>query len=151
LVHRAPAQGAGPPDLMGSSGGAAVAGRLIEREVEVLSTLLGEPERPFVAILGGAKVSDKLAVIDSLIDRVDAFAPGAEPVLPEPSYEDADTRSPTHLSGSHAGAAARAAGAQQLMLTHLWPRVDPWVVDREGSEAFGAPVTLAAVDLTVTV
>jgi phosphoglycerate kinase len=64
------------PDLMRSSGRAAVAGRLVEREVEVLSTLLHEPDRPYVAILGGAKVSDKLAVIDSLIDRVDALLIG---------------------------------------------------------------------------
>jgi ribonuclease BN (tRNA processing enzyme) len=82
---------------------------------------------------------------------VDAFAPGAELVLSEASYEDADVRSPIHLSGSQAGAAARAAGAQNLVLTHLWPRVDRSVVDREGSEAFGAAVTLAAVDLTVPV
>ena len=82
---------------------------------------------------------------------VDAFAPGAELVLSEASYEHADRRSPIHLSGKQAGAGARAAGAQQLVLTHLWPRVDPAVVVEEGSEAFGAPVTLAAVDLTLPV
>jgi phosphoglycerate kinase len=54
----------------------AAAGRLMQREVEVLSGLLEGPEEPFVAILGGAKVSDKLAVIDSLIDRVDALLVG---------------------------------------------------------------------------
>ena len=75
-VHRAHASVDALPDLMRSSGRAAVAGRLVEREVEVLSTLLHEPDRPYVAILGGAKVSDKLAVIDSLIDRVDALLIG---------------------------------------------------------------------------
>lgn len=75
-IHRAHASVDALPDLMRSSGRAAVAGRLVEREVEVLSTLLREPDRPYVAILGGAKVSDKLAVIDSLIDRVDALLIG---------------------------------------------------------------------------
>jgi ribonuclease BN (tRNA processing enzyme) len=82
---------------------------------------------------------------------VDAFAPGAELVLSEASYEHADRRSPIHLSGRQAGAAARAARAQRLVLTHLWPRVDPAVVGAEGSDAFGDDVTLASVDLTLPV
>jgi phosphoglycerate kinase len=52
------------------------AGRLMQREVEVLSRLLERPDEPFVAILGGAKVSDKLGVIDALVDRVDALLIG---------------------------------------------------------------------------
>ncbi len=54
----------------------AAAGRLMQREVEILSRLLEGPEEPFVAILGGVKVSDKLAVIDALLDRVDALLVG---------------------------------------------------------------------------
>jgi phosphoglycerate kinase len=54
----------------------AAAGRLMQREIEALRRLLEEPEEPFVAILGGAKVSDKLAVIDALLDRVDALLVG---------------------------------------------------------------------------
>jgi phosphoglycerate kinase len=54
----------------------AAAGRLMQKEVEVLSRLLEGPDEPFVAILGGAKVSDKLGVIGSLIDRVDALLVG---------------------------------------------------------------------------
>ena len=82
---------------------------------------------------------------------VDAFAPDADVVLSEASYVHSDRRSPIHLSGREAGAAARSAGAQRLILTHLWPQVDPAAVIEEGSEAFGAAATLAAVDLSITI
>jgi phosphoglycerate kinase len=75
-VHRAHASVSALPELMLASGRAAVAGRLLEREVEVLSDLLNEPARPYIAILGGAKVSDKLATITTLLDRVDALLIG---------------------------------------------------------------------------
>ena len=52
------------------------AGRLLQREVEVLSKLLHGPETPYVAVLGGVKVSDKLGVIEGLIERVDALLIG---------------------------------------------------------------------------
>jgi phosphoglycerate kinase len=75
-AHRAHASVSALPELMIASGRPAVAGRLIQREVEVLSGLLDEPARPYVAILGGAKVSDKLATIGALLDRVDALLIG---------------------------------------------------------------------------
>ncbi|WP_433529060.1 phosphoglycerate kinase [Micromonospora sp. CA-263727] len=53
-----------------------VAGRLVLREVEVLSTLTGNPERPYVVVLGGSKVSDKLAVIEALLPTVDRLLIG---------------------------------------------------------------------------
>src|SRR5262249_25049190 len=75
-AHRPHASVRALPELMLASGRPAGAGRLVQHEVEVLGGLLGEPERPYVAILGGAKVSVKLAVIDALIERVDALLVG---------------------------------------------------------------------------
>lgn len=54
----------------------AVSGLLIEKELQFLGNTLESPERPFVAILGGAKVSDKIGVIDSLLEKVDTLMIG---------------------------------------------------------------------------
>jgi len=75
-AHRAHASVSALPELMLASGRSAVAGRLLQREVDVLGRLLHDPARPFVAILGGAKVSDKLATIEALVERVDALLIG---------------------------------------------------------------------------
>lgn len=64
--HRAHASVVGPPKFLPSA-----AGRLLEREVNVLTGLRASPKRPFVAILGGAKVSDKLKVIEALLEVAD--------------------------------------------------------------------------------
>jgi len=69
--HRAHASIVGPPQHVPSA-----MGRLLQREVEVLLKLRNSPQRPFVAVLGGAKVSDKLGVIDALLTTVDALAIG---------------------------------------------------------------------------
>ncbi len=53
-----------------------VAGRLLEAEIEAFQRVLEKPERPLVAILGGAKISDKLEVIDSLLEKVDCLLIG---------------------------------------------------------------------------
>lgn len=70
-AHRAHASVAGVASLLPSA-----AGRLLEKEIAVLSRLLDAPERPFVAVLGGAKVSDKLKVIENLLDVVDRLLIG---------------------------------------------------------------------------
>ena len=75
-VHREHASVCALPELMHASGRPAVAGRLVQREVEVLGRLLAGPEHPYVAVLGGAKVSDKLGTIRALADRVDAMLIG---------------------------------------------------------------------------
>ncbi|MGH9242995.1 MAG: phosphoglycerate kinase [Acidimicrobiales bacterium] len=69
--HRAHASIVGPPKHLPSA-----AGRLLAREVEVLLGLRENPKRPFVTVLGGAKVGDKLGVIEALLDVVDALAIG---------------------------------------------------------------------------
>lgn len=78
---------------------------------------------------------------------VEAFEPGADLVLSEATYVHDDRTAPIHLSAREAGEAARAAKARRLLLTHLWPQIDPLTSVEEGSEAYGGPVTLAAPHL----
>ena len=70
-AHRAHASIVGPPAVLPSA-----AGRLLAREVEVLGGLLHDPKRPFVTVLGGSKVSDKLGVIRALLEKCDALVIG---------------------------------------------------------------------------
>lgn len=69
--HRAHASIVGPPQFLPSA-----AGRLLHREVEVLGGMNDRPRRPFVAVMGGSKVSDKLAVIEALLEQVDSLIVG---------------------------------------------------------------------------
>ena len=69
--HRAHASIVGPPRVLPSA-----AGRLLAREVQVLGRLLQGTDRPFVAVLGGAKVSDKLGVIEALLEKCDTVLVG---------------------------------------------------------------------------
>lgn len=71
-AHRAHASTAGVCDYIPVS----VAGFLIAKELEVMGGALDNPKRPFVAILGGAKVSDKIGVINNLLDKVDSLLIG---------------------------------------------------------------------------
>jgi phosphoglycerate kinase len=70
-AHRAHASIVGPPQRLPSA-----AGRLLAKEVEVFDRLLHGAARPFVAVLGGSKVSDKLGVIQALLDRIDVLVVG---------------------------------------------------------------------------
>jgi phosphoglycerate kinase len=70
-AHRAHASIVGPPQRLPSA-----AGRLLAKEVEVLGGLLDSPARPFVTVLGGSKVSDKLGVIEALLARCDTLVIG---------------------------------------------------------------------------
>ncbi len=71
VSHRSHASIVGPPLTLPSA-----AGRLLEKEVEVLLGLRNDPRRPFVAILGGSKVSDKLGVINALLEVCDSLVIG---------------------------------------------------------------------------
>jgi len=70
-AHRAHASTAGLADYL-----PAVCGFLIKKEIEIMGKALSNPKRPFVAILGGAKVSDKIGVIENLLDKVDSLIIG---------------------------------------------------------------------------
>ncbi len=70
-AHRAHASTAGVADYL-----PAVCGFLIQKEITIMGGALSNPKRPFVAILGGAKVSDKIGVINNLIDKVDTLIIG---------------------------------------------------------------------------
>ncbi len=70
-AHRAHASTAGVADYL-----PAVCGYLIQKEISIMGGALSDPKRPFVAILGGAKVSDKIGVINNLIEKVDTLIIG---------------------------------------------------------------------------
>jgi phosphoglycerate kinase len=71
VSHRSHASVVGPPTQLPSA-----AGFLLQREIEGLGGLLGRPARPFVAVVGGAKVADKIGVLQALLDRVDVLIVG---------------------------------------------------------------------------
>lgn len=75
-AHRAHASTAGLAEAVKAKGGEAVAGLLMARELRFLGGALDAPERPFVAILGGAKISGKIDVIQALLPRVDRLLIG---------------------------------------------------------------------------
>jgi phosphoglycerate kinase len=75
-AHRAHASTAGLAAAMVAQGGEAVAGHLMARELRFLEDALHDPERPFVAIVGGAKISSKIGVISALLPRVDQLLIG---------------------------------------------------------------------------
>ena len=69
--HRAHASIVGPPQFLPSA-----MGLLLQKEVEILLGLREHPKRPFVAVLGGAKISDKLGVVEALLEVVDSLVIG---------------------------------------------------------------------------
>ena len=71
VCHREHASLVGVPKLLPS-----YCGFLIQKEIDLISSVVDNPERPFISILGGAKVSDKIGVIENLVDKVDTFIIG---------------------------------------------------------------------------
>ena len=74
--HRAHASGAGVTKFISAKGGSNVVGYLMEKEIAFLGNAVENPVRPFVAILGGAKVADKLNVISNLLEKCDTLIIG---------------------------------------------------------------------------
>ena len=75
-AHRAHASVHALPRAVRDAGGTAVAGRLVEEELRSIGRVLDDPERPFVGVLGGAKISGKIEVVQALLGRVDRLLVG---------------------------------------------------------------------------
>ena len=119
----------------------AVAGFLMEKELEFLGSALALPQKPFVAILGGAKISDKIGVIENLLDRVDALLIGggmANTFLKADGYDVAESLVEDDSLGTARDLIKR--GGSRLVLP-----VDVTVADRFGADAFSQVVTVAEV------
>jgi phosphoglycerate kinase len=119
----------------------AVAGFLMEKELEFLGGALASPEHPFVAILGGAKISDKIGVIENLLEQVDALLIGggmANTFLKADGYDVAD-------SLVEDGSLDTARGLINQAGNKLVLPVDVTVADRFDADAFSQVVTVADV------
>jgi phosphoglycerate kinase len=119
----------------------AYAGFLLEKELEFLGGALASPQRPFIAILGGAKISDKIGVIENLLGRVDALLVGggmANTFLKADGYDVAD-------SLVEDGSLETARALIERAGNKLVLPVDVTVADRFEADAFAQVVTVAAV------
>jgi ribonuclease BN (tRNA processing enzyme) len=137
--------------LVGGDWGKAFQWHAIEEaervEVDDLSLRFSRTDHPPPTFAVEVTSDDKRLVYTSDTGpgwNVSSFAPEADLVLSEATYLHGAKPTEIHLSAREAGAAAREAGARRLMLTHLWPRLDPYDVVAEGSDAYGEAVTLAA-------
>ncbi len=75
-AHRAHCSNVGVTEFIRKKGGDCAVGYLMQKEIDFLGNAVNNPERPFVAILGGAKVSSKISVIENLLDKVDTLIIG---------------------------------------------------------------------------
>jgi phosphoglycerate kinase len=119
----------------------AVAGFLMEKELEFLGSALASPERPFVAILGGAKISDKIGVIKNLLGQVDALLIGggmANTFLKADGYDVAESLVEDESLDTARDLIERA--GNKLVLP-----VDVTVADRFDADAFSQVVTVSGV------
>jgi len=135
-AHRAHASTEGVAQLL-----PAVAGFLMEKELEFLGGALASPRRPFVAILGGAKISDKIGVIENLLGQVDALLIGggmANTFLQADGYDVADSLVEEGSLDTARDLLERA--GDKLVLP-----VDVTIADRFDAGAFSQVVTVSAV------
>ena len=119
----------------------AVAGFLMEKELEFLGNALASPERPYVAILGGAKISDKIGVVENLLGQVDTLLIGggmANTFLKADGYDVAESL--VEDESLHTARDLIERAGDKLVLP-----VDVTVADRFDAEAFSQVVTVAQV------
>lgn len=120
----------------------AAAGRLLEAEIAAFSKLLGEPERPYVVVLGGAKVSDKLGVIRSLLPKVDLMLVGGGmcfTLLEAEGYEVGESLVEADLVEEVRGVLAGIGGGKVVL------PLDVVVADRFGPDATTDTVAATAI------
>jgi phosphoglycerate kinase len=135
-AHRAHASNVGVAQYLPSS-----AGFLMEKEIEFLGNALSVPKRPFVAILGGAKISDKIGVIDNLLGQVDTLLVGggmANTFLKADGFDVAE-------SLVEDGSLATARALMDQAGDRLVLPVDVTVADRFDADAFSQVVSAAEV------
>jgi len=119
----------------------AVAGFLMEKELEFLGRALSSPEHPFIAILGGAKISDKIGVIENLLDKVDAILIGggmANTFLRADGYDVAESLVEEESVDTARELIRR--GGDRIVLP-----VDAVVADRFEADAFSQVVAVGSV------
>jgi phosphoglycerate kinase len=119
----------------------AVAGLLMEKELEFLGRALASPERPYIAILGGAKISDKIGVVENLLGQVDALLIGggmANTFLKADGYDVAESLVEDESLDTARDLMERAGSKMVLP-------VDVTVADRFDADAFSQVVTVGQV------
>lgn len=138
--HRKHASMYGVAKAVQKKGGPAVAGFLVEKEIKYLHEAVAAPKRPFVAILGGAKVSDKIKLISNLLDKVDRVLIGgamAYTLLQAKGVKTAKSRVEADQVEEMKGLLARAGDKIVLPVDHV------------ATDDFenGAPVVVPGVDI----
>jgi phosphoglycerate kinase len=135
-AHRAHASNVGVAQILPS-----VAGFLLKKEIEFLGNALADPQKPFVAILGGAKISDKIGVIENLLGQVDALLIGGGMANTFLKADDYDVAESLVEDGSLDTARALIERAGHKLVLP----VDVTVADRFDADAFSQVVSVAEV------
>ena len=140
-AHRAHASTEGVAQAMRAKGAPAVSGFLLGKEITALGTAVNNPPHPYVAIMGGAKISDKIKLIDNLLDRADQILIGggmANTFLRAQGHETAD-------SLVEADALAEAARLLSVAGDQLILPVDVVVADKFAADATATNVLVGEI------
>ena len=140
-AHRAHASTEGAAQVIRAKGGAVVAGFLMEKELAALGTAVTNPAHPYVAIMGGAKISDKIKLIDNLLDKADFVLIGggmANTFLRAQGYE-------TGSSLVEEDAIAEAKRLLEVAGDQLVILVDVVVADKFAADATARTVSVEAI------